>query len=125
MFSIPGRKRSSIQGKANTLNKSLGSSHPSPGGDILLELKIGVTGVTSDGWGPDDAPVAEPLRGREVEVGDSRVGLGCIENRGAQVGGGGVVHMSEGVGVFSLQHGSSATCAPGVSDVVVFVNGFG
>lgn len=84
-----------------------------------------MTGVTSDGRGPDDAPVAEPLGGREVEVGNSCVGLGCVENWGTQVGSGGVVHMSEGVGVFSLQHGTSAACAPGVSDVAVLVNGFG
>lgn len=84
-----------------------------------------MTGVTSDGRGPDDAPVAEPLGGREVEVGDSRVGLRRVENRGAQVGGSRVVHVSEGVSVFSLQHGTSAACAPGVSDVAVFVDRFG
>jgi len=82
-------------------------------------------GVTSDGWGPEDAPVAEPLGGGEVEVGDSCIGLGCVENRGAQVGGSRVIHVSKGIGVFSLQHGTSATCAPGVSDVAVFVNRFG
>lgn len=91
----------------------------------MLALSIGMTGVTSDGWGPDDGPVAEPLGGGEVEVGDSRVGLGCIENRGAQVGSCGVVHVSEGIGVFSLEHGTSAACAPGVSDIAVFVDGFG
>lgn len=83
-----------------------------------------MTRVTSDGWGPEDAPVAEPLGGGEVEAGDGRVGLRCVENGGTQVGSGRVVHVSEGVGVFSLQHGTSATCAPGVSDVAVFVNRF-
>lgn len=125
MFFIALRKGSSIQGKANALDMSLGSSHPSPAGVLLIKLSIGVTGVTSDGWGPDDAPVAEPLGGGKVEVGDSRVGLGCVENRGTQVRGGGVIHVSKGVGVFSLQHGTSATCAPGISDVAVFVDGFG
>lgn len=84
-----------------------------------------MTGVTSDGRGPDDAPVAEALGGGKVEAGDRRVGLGRVENRGTQVGCRGVVHVSEGVGVFSLQHGTSAACAPGVSDVAVFVNRFG
>lgn len=64
--------------------------------------RAGYTGVTSNGWGPDDAPVAECLGGGEVKVGDSCIGLGCVENWGTQVGGGGVVHVSEGVGVFSL-----------------------
>lgn len=84
-----------------------------------------MTGVTSDGRGTDDAPVTEALGGGEVEVGDGRIGLGCVENWGAQVGGSGVVHVSEGIGVFCLQHGTSAARAPGVSDVAVFVNRFG
>lgn len=91
----------------------------------MLEQSIGMTGVTSNGRGPDDAPVAEPLGSREVEVGDGRVGMGCVENWGTQVGGGGVVHVSKGIGVLSLQHRASSTCASGVSDVAVLVDGLG
>lgn len=91
----------------------------------MLEQSIGMTAVTSDGWGPDDAPVAEPLGGWEVEVGDSSIGMWCVENRGTQVGGGRVVHVSKGVGVLSLQHRASATCASGISDVAVLVDRLG
>lgn len=91
----------------------------------MLELSIVKTGVTSDGWGPDDAPAAEAFGGWEVEVGYGCIGLGCVEHWGTQVGGSRVVDMSKGIGIFSLQHGSSATRAPGISNIAVLVNGFG
>lgn len=85
----------------------------------------GTRGITSDRGGPEDAPAAEPLGGGEVQVGDGSVGLGCVEDRGAQVGGGGVVQVAQGVGVVALQHRCPATRAARVPHVAVLVHRLG
>lgn len=87
--------------------------------------RSGTRGITSDGGGPEDAPVAKPLGSREVQVGDGSVGLGCVEDRGAQVGGGRVVEVAQGVGVVPLQHRGPAARAARVPHVAVLVHWLG
>lgn len=57
----------------------------------------------------------------EVKTWDGCIGLGGIEDRSSKVGCGGVVNMAQRVGVFTLQHGVPATCAPGVPNIAVLV----
>lgn len=124
LFSIPLSKGCRIQAKAKAQNWT--REYPPNAGRVSLpKLSIVKIGFTSDGWGPDDTPAAEALGGWEVEVGYGCIGLGCVEHWGTQVGSSRVVDVAKGIGIFSLQHSSSAACAPGISNIAVLVNGFG
>lgn len=68
-----------------------------------------------------------PLGAGETElVRDGGVSVGGVEDRRAQVGGGWVVHLAQGVSVLSLKQGRpTPSCSPGVTHVAVLVHGLG
>lgn len=63
--------------------------------------------------------------GWEMKAGNRRVGLRGVEYRSAKVGCGGIINMTQRVGVLSLEHGAPSTCASGVPNITVLVHWFG